>query len=110
MWPGLAGWNHEHRTADLHRTPAGSDVRRPPARGTGLRGTRLRSVLPLRPLARDGHRGPARLDGCVAHAGRPGQGHHDVPARDDDDLGALSCSEGHTTVLQALLRPTFALF
>ena len=39
---------------DLHRAPAGRVVRRPPRRRPGDRAARLRRVLPLRPLPRDG--------------------------------------------------------
>ena len=74
---------------DLHRAPAGRDVRRPPRRRLDRRAARVRRVLPLRPLPRHGHRRAARPDRRLGDAGRPGPRHHHDPARHPGHVGHL---------------------
>ena len=62
--------------SDLHRAPAGRQLRGPARRRPGDRGARLRRLLPVRPLPQDGwRRRAARADRRVDHPRRPGPRH-----------------------------------
>ncbi len=67
----------------------GAHLRRPARGRAHRRGARLRGVLPLRPLPRDGHRRAARADRRVDHARRARPRHEHDPARHPDDLRDL---------------------
>ena len=78
----------EHGPADLHRAPAGRQLRRP-ARGRPGRGGRWASARSSAPTttSRWATRRAARAHRRVDHARRPGPGDQPDPARHADDRG-----------------------
>src|SRR5215472_10579923 len=76
-----------HAAADLHRASAGRRLRDLAVCHPGRRGTRLRRVLPLRPLPDHGRVRPARPNRRLGHPRWPGQGNLADPAGHADEPG-----------------------
>ena len=77
----------------LHRAAAGRELRRPARAGRRHRAPRVRRLVPLRPLPRDGrHRSAAGSDGCLDHPRGPRARHPPHPARHARVVGDVPAS------------------